>query len=98
MTVVDYVLPDVYDDLADGTLEKCDCCRDAVACGFVMGAAVVFGIMGMVDAIREREADRILREDMAKHDCTCPSSWGADYCDCYGCLAVPSPSNGDDHG
>lgn len=45
-----------------------------------------------------RPADRILREDMAKHDCTCPSSWGADYCDCYGCLAVPSPSNPNEKG
>jgi hypothetical protein len=54
--------------------------------GYECGAAAAFGLMGMAEAIRATENARCRERDRANHDCTCPASWGEDYCNCRGGL------------
>ncbi len=49
---------------------------------FDRGAAVAFGLMGMAEAIGHAEEIRERFADQENHDCTCPASWGADFCSC----------------
>lgn len=53
---------------------------------YMTGAAAAFGLMGMAEAIRAADDDRRREADRENHACTCPASWGADYCDCAAVL------------
>jgi hypothetical protein len=66
--------------------------------GVFQGVVVFDGLMGMAEAIRQAYHDRQREADRHLHDCTCPASWGEDYCDCRGGLDVASVSRGTDHG
>lgn len=45
------------------------------------GVALCRWLIDMAQAIRD---GFLRREDAKNHDCTCPASWGEDYCNCVG--------------
>lgn len=70
------------DDLLNGQ-GLCGACTEGhEGEAFHEGAAVAFGLMGMAEAIRQAEHRRFLEADAENHDCTCPGSWSAEYCNC----------------
>ena len=67
---------------------------EVYAHGADWGARWMATIIGMGNSIALANRARVLEADCENHDCTCPGSWGEEYCNCNaGLYPAPEPSS-----
>ena len=71
---------------------------EVYAHGADWGARWMAAIIGIGEAIQAADRARVLEADCENHDCTCPGSWGEEYCNCNAGLYLASEPSSNTEG